>query len=114
MPAPELLTQRLPRGALRSLLESIGSPKLPCRVLQGFLSVSGRTSGTFVAWRRLRGMRGAPNVGAHSYSRHQVEADQDTMEGTVSVVTGASRGIGKGIAMQLAKAGSTVYITGRD
>ena len=36
------------------------------------------------------------------------------MEGTVSVVTGASRGIGKGIALQLAKAGSTVYITGRE
>ena len=34
------------------------------------------------------------------------------MKGTVSIVTGASRGIGKGIAMELAKAGSTVYITG--
>ena len=31
----------------------------------------------------------------------------------VAVVTGASRGIGKGIATQLAKAGGTVYITGR-
>ena len=36
-----------------------------------------------------------------------------TLEGRVSLVTGASRGIGKGIALQLAKAGNTVYLTGR-
>ena len=35
------------------------------------------------------------------------------MEGKVCLVTGASRGIGKGIATQLAKSGATVYITGR-
>uniref|UniRef100_A0A8C3WP62 Dehydrogenase/reductase 1 n=1 Tax=Catagonus wagneri TaxID=51154 RepID=A0A8C3WP62_9CETA len=35
------------------------------------------------------------------------------MEGQVCVVTGASRGIGRGIALQLCKAGATVYITGR-
>lgn len=29
------------------------------------------------------------------------------------VVTGASRGIGRGIALQLCQAGATVYITGR-
>eukprot|EP00062_Callorhinchus_milii_P027883 gi/632991729/ref/XP_007884759.1/ PREDICTED: dehydrogenase/reductase SDR family member 1-like [Callorhinchus milii] len=33
--------------------------------------------------------------------------------GRVCVVTGASRGIGRGIALQLAAAGATVYITGR-
>ena len=31
----------------------------------------------------------------------------------VAMVTGASRGVGKGIALELAEAGATVYITGR-
>ena len=35
------------------------------------------------------------------------------LAGTVAVVTGASRGIGKGIALALGDAGATVYITGR-
>ena len=35
------------------------------------------------------------------------------VEGSVALVTGASRGIGRGIALQLAKAGAAVYITGR-
>jgi dehydrogenase/reductase SDR family protein 1 len=33
--------------------------------------------------------------------------------GTVAVVTGASRGLGKGIALGLGEAGATVYLTGR-
>ena len=32
----------------------------------------------------------------------------------VCLVTGASRGIGRGIALQLGQAGATVYITGRN
>jgi NAD(P)-dependent dehydrogenase (short-subunit alcohol dehydrogenase family) len=36
-----------------------------------------------------------------------------TLEGTVAVVTGASRGLGKGIALGLGEAGATVYVTGR-
>lgn len=35
------------------------------------------------------------------------------LSGRICLVTGASRGIGKGIALQLGKAGATVYITGR-
>jgi NAD(P)-dependent dehydrogenase (short-subunit alcohol dehydrogenase family) len=36
-----------------------------------------------------------------------------TLQGRVALVTGASRGIGKGIALALAEQGATVYITGR-
>ena len=35
------------------------------------------------------------------------------LEGKIAVVTGASRGIGKGIALALAEKGCTVYVTGR-
>uniref|UniRef100_A0A914CKT0 Uncharacterized protein n=1 Tax=Acrobeloides nanus TaxID=290746 RepID=A0A914CKT0_9BILA len=37
-----------------------------------------------------------------------------SLHGKVAVVTGASRGIGRGIALQLGEAGAKVYITGRD
>ena len=32
---------------------------------------------------------------------------------TVSLVTGASRGVGRGVAVGMAEAGATVYATGR-
>lgn len=35
------------------------------------------------------------------------------LEGQVALVTGASRGIGRGIALQLSDSGAIVYITGR-
>lgn len=35
------------------------------------------------------------------------------LRGKVAVVTGASIGVGKGIALGLGEAGATVYVTGR-
>ena len=35
------------------------------------------------------------------------------LAGKVAVVTGASRGVGKGVALELGAAGATVYVTGR-
>ncbi|CAJ0579446.1 unnamed protein product, partial [Mesorhabditis spiculigera] len=36
-----------------------------------------------------------------------------SLAGQIALVTGASRGIGRGIALQLGQAGATVYVTGR-
>ncbi|GAA1658132.1 SDR family NAD(P)-dependent oxidoreductase [Kribbella alba] len=36
-----------------------------------------------------------------------------TLHGAVAVVTGSSRGVGKGIAVELGRRGATVYVTGR-
>ncbi len=41
------------------------------------------------------------------------QQQQQPLLGKIALVTGATRGIGKGIALQLGEAGCTVYITGR-
>eukprot|EP00904_Undaria_pinnatifida_P014191 jgi/Undpi1/9902/HiC_scaffold_28.g12356.m1 len=43
----------------------------------------------------------------------RMSAEVGDLEGTVAVVTGSSRGIGKGIAITLGQRGCTVYVTGR-
>ncbi|HUZ19685.1 MAG TPA: SDR family NAD(P)-dependent oxidoreductase [Acidimicrobiales bacterium] len=42
-----------------------------------------------------------------------MHSNESSLTGRVAVVTGASRGIGKGIALELGAAGATVYVTGR-
>ncbi|CAI5455218.1 unnamed protein product [Caenorhabditis angaria] len=48
-----------------------------------------------------------------SSSLHYLKPVLITLKGKVAIVTGASRGVGKGIALQLCQAGCTVFITGR-
>lgn len=43
----------------------------------------------------------------------QVAWEPPQLSGTVALVTGASRGVGRGIALALGDAGATVYVTGR-
>ena len=54
-----------------------------------------------------------PSVTTHSaLEMNSLPFHEKSLEGCICVVTGASRGIGKGIALELGAAGATVYITG--
>ena len=64
--------------------------------------------------RLARHVLAAPCAEEAAYTAAPWEADDDgALSGAVAVVTGASQGVGKGIATALAKAGATVYMTGR-
>ena len=41
------------------------------------------------------------------------EDNMGSLDGQIAVVTGASRGIGRGVAIGLGEQGATVYVTGR-
>ncbi|KAK5986993.1 DeHydrogenases Short chain [Trichostrongylus colubriformis] len=45
--------------------------------------------------------------------RRSFPGEKMSLAGQIAIVTGASRGIGRGIALQLGEAGATVYVTGR-
>ncbi|EGK13841.1 short chain dehydrogenase/reductase family oxidoreductase [Desmospora sp. 8437] len=47
------------------------------------------------------------------YQREERMRNMGPLEGKIALVAGASRGAGRGIAVELGKAGATVYITGR-
>ncbi len=59
-------------------------------------------------------MRGAArSCDARGVTTTNAEAGGGALAGQVALVTGASRGVGRGVALGLGEAGATVYVTGR-
>lgn len=54
-----------------------------------------------------------PSLGMHQPKGKGSDDAMADLNGKIAVVTGASRGIGKGIALALGEHGCTVYVTGR-
>ena len=52
--------------------------------------------------------------GSVNFNRHNRMTMSQSLQGKISIVTGASRGIGRGIALRLAAAGSSVVLCARD
>jgi hypothetical protein len=77
----------------------------------------GRTGAGETAGRRRRRDRGTggPRLpkGSLEEERSMAEGRNRPLAGRVALVTGASRGAGKGIALVLGEQGATVYLTGR-
>ncbi|CAB3397373.1 unnamed protein product [Caenorhabditis bovis] len=73
------------------------------------------SSVTCVAFHPSRSLIGSAGADAIYYRRltKLVNAMGIALQGQVALVTGASRGLGRGIALQLGSSGATVYITGR-
>eukprot|EP00977_Amphora_coffeiformis_P022020 scaffold10259_cov155-Amphora_coffeaeformis.AAC.1 len=87
------------------------------RVLLCLLLLSGLVGGT-LAFTPLHcgGARSSPNgfpsISSTTNSNDEAIAEGSRLKDCVCLVTGASRGIGKGIAVELGKQGAIVYVTG--
>jgi NAD(P)-dependent dehydrogenase (short-subunit alcohol dehydrogenase family) len=92
--------------AHRQLLPTLEQRYLTTLAIAGIDSHAHRQSGA-----RLMAA-GAPSPYA-PYSLLEEEQTMQGLSGTVALVTGASRGVGKGVAQALGAAGATVYVTGR-
>ena len=86
-------------------------------VVAGQSTPSTRCSGTSASARRDAAHHGERrrrrSQGACSSASNRTRPRYEALAGQVAVVTGASRGVGKGIALGLGEAGATVYVTGR-